>query len=108
MEKYDLKNKKIKLHNIVITITSSIDYYMERYMLLEDLEDLKSNEFVVVEGSHCSCYGFDDTEWEAIKYTEVELLKLATEKAKKSFWYAEEKQFYKLILDYFRGNNEQY
>lgn len=101
MEKYNLKNKKIKLHNIVITITSSIDYDMARWILLEDLEDLGHNEFVIVEGSHCSCYDFDDTEWGAIKYTGVELLKLATEKLKRRSWDKEEKQFYELILNYF-------
>lgn len=83
MEKYDLKNKTIELkntvqlHNILYATTSSPDYEMDRSILLENLEDVSYGEYVVVEGYHCSCYGFDDTEWEATKYTKEELIKLA-------------------------------
>ena len=95
--------QEIKLHNIVISLTSHIDYEMTRWILLEDLEDLEYKEYVVVEGYHCSCYDFNDTKWEAIKYTKDELLRLAKEKLKRNFWYGEEKQFYDSILDYFNA-----
>ena len=38
MEKYEIKNikNKIKLHNIVFSVTSEIDYEMSRFILLED------------------------------------------------------------------------
>ncbi|WP_288910785.1 hypothetical protein [uncultured Thomasclavelia sp.] len=77
MEKYDLKNKTVQLHNILFASTSSPDYEMDRTILLEELEDLKYGEYVVVEGGHCSCYDFDDCEWYATKYTKEELIKLA-------------------------------
>ena len=61
MEKYNLKNKEIKLHNILFATTSTIDYDMERLILLQDMPESKENEYVLVEGYHCSCYGFDET-----------------------------------------------
>ena len=106
MEKYDLQKEKVKIHNIVITITTKPDYEMNRWLLLEDLEDLKWNEYVIVEGFHCSCYNFDDTTWEAIKYTEEEeLVKIAKDRINKySFDSCDraEKEFYRLVLEYMR------
>lgn len=105
MEVYSLKDKdkafyskKIGLHNIVFSVTSNKDYEMERYFLLEGLEDLKYNEYVIVEGFHCSCYDFDDTNWEAIKCTTEELIKLSSEKLK--FVTGKEKEFYLLVYNY--------
>lgn len=72
MEKFDCKNLNIKLHNIVFAETSLPDYEMSRSILLET-----DDGFVIVEGYHCSCYDFNETEWEAMKYTEKELKKLA-------------------------------
>ena len=93
MEKYDLKLSNIKFHNIVLAITSKPDYEMWRYLLIEDLEDLRYDEYIVVEGYHCSCYGFDDTKWEAIKYTKNELLILAEKRIIENCWVKEEKDF---------------
>lgn len=103
MEVYSLKDKafdikKIGLHNIVFSVTSDHDCEMERWFLLEDLEDLKYNEYVIVEGFHCSCYDFDDTNWEAIRCTTEELIKLSNEKLK--FVTGKEKEFYLLVYDY--------
>ena len=39
MEKYNLKNKEIKLHNILFATTSTIDYDMERLILLQDMPE---------------------------------------------------------------------
>lgn len=103
MEKYDFKKDNIKFHNIVIAVTSERDYDMERWFLLEDLDDLRYDEYVVVEGGHCSCYGFDDTQWDAMKYTKEELLKIAESRLLENHWYKEEKDFYKLVKDYLKS-----
>lgn len=102
MEKYNLKKNDIKIHNIVIAYTTAPDYEMSRYFLLEDMKDLKYNEYLIVEGYHCSCYGFDDTRWEAIKYTKEELLKIAMDRVKNNY-YQEEKKFYKMVIDYLKN-----
>lgn len=77
MEKYNLKNKTdIKMHNVLFATTSERDYDMERLLLLEDMPDTEYNEFVLAEGYHCSCYDFDDTNWNCIKLTKEELEKI--------------------------------
>ncbi|MBP1905679.1 hypothetical protein J2Z32_002327 [Paenibacillus turicensis] len=74
MKKIDWKSLDIKPHNIVVAHTSEPDYEMQREMLLQYGYDT----FIVLEGWHCSCYDFDETEWEAIEYTRDELKKLAS------------------------------
>ena len=102
MEKYNLKLNDIKIHNIVYAVTTPNDYSMGRWLLLEDMPDTKYNEYVIVEGFHCSCYGFDDTKWEAIKYEKDELIKLAKIKANEDYWYKEEKCLWNYILKEFK------
>ena len=76
MRNYDLKDKSIQLHNVLFATTSPSDYEMSRLILLEDMPDLNWNEYVLLEGYHCSCYGFDETRWDATVFTEEELNKL--------------------------------
>ncbi len=78
MKEYNLKNKTdIKMHNVVFATTSSaVGWKMKRLLLLEDMPDTKIDEFVLVEGEHCSCYDFDDTDWDCTKLTKDELNKL--------------------------------
>lgn len=71
MKIIDYKTLDIKPHNILFATTSDQDYSMERTFLLDI-----SGTYVIVSGSHCSCYGFDETEWEAIEYTKEELKQL--------------------------------
>ena len=73
MKKYDIKGKKIEPYNIVCAITSEPDYEMTRIILLEDMPDTNYNEYILMEGYHCSCYGFDETEWDCTQLTEEEL-----------------------------------
>lgn len=74
MEKLYWKNIDIKPHNIMVACTSYPDYDMSRQILLQTEYDT----YIVLEGSHCSCYDFDDTEWEAIAYSRTELNSLAS------------------------------
>lgn len=76
MKNYEIKNKQIQLHNILYSVTSEQGYEMSRLMILENMPDTNWNEYVLAEGSHCSCYGFDDTEWDCIVVTEEELVKI--------------------------------
>jgi hypothetical protein len=96
MKKVEWKTLDIKPHHIVVAWTSEPDYEMSRLILLEK----EYNVFIVLEGSHCSCYDFDDTEWEAIEYTKDELTKLATIKIGEDFDYYGDKAFWKLVKEW--------
>lgn len=67
----------VNLSNVLFCTTSNIDYSMDRIILCEELPECEMNEYVLIYGGHCSCYGFDETSWEATVYTESELIKLA-------------------------------
>lgn len=84
MKKVDWKTIDIKPHHIVCAYTTNPDYEMSRYILLE----INYNSYVVLEGYHCSCYDFDDTEWEAIEYSREEILKISLADYNKNnyFW----------------------
>ena len=72
--------KKIKDFNlsqvpnwqIVFVVSSDKDYEMQRHIYVEGYPNY--DDCTIIEGSHCSCYDFDDTEWEAITYTQDELI----------------------------------
>ena len=84
MKVFNLDNFQIEPHHILVAVTSEPDYEMERRILLE----LNYDRFVLIEGSHCSCYDFDETKWSAIEYTRDELVKLANTKYNRMsrFW----------------------
>ena len=79
MKKYDIKGKIILPHNILYASTSPLDYSMDRIILLEDLSDIEYDEYVLLEGGHCSCFGFDETEWDCTLLTREELIKIIKE-----------------------------
>lgn len=76
MRNYDLKDVKIELHNVVFSTTTPEDYEMDRLLLLENMPQTNWDEYVLAEGGHCSCYGFNETQWDATVFTEEELNKL--------------------------------
>jgi len=73
MKSYNIKGKIIQPHNIVFAITSEPDYEMNRLILLEDMPETEYGEYVLSEGGHCSCYGFDETVWDCVQLTADEL-----------------------------------
>jgi hypothetical protein len=90
----NFKLTDIPHHEISVVVSSQIDYEMERYLLADDYPH--TNEFTIIQGSHCSCYGFDETQWEAITYEKEEfhtLMKLWI-----MYGYPEETTFAKLAL----------
>lgn len=92
MRKFEDANKfrkiGIKPHQILVAVTSEPDFEMSRQILLTDIEGLNWKEYLLLEGSHCSCYDFDDTDWSGIVYTSDELIKLANASYNKDdvFW----------------------
>lgn len=88
METINYRSLNIELHDIVVAVTSEPDYEMSRNILLE-----YKGEYVIIEGSHCSCYNFDETEWYVTKYTREELKKLANS------LYNQENKFWELVRE---------
>ena len=82
------KNEGIKPHQILVAITSEPDYEMDRKLLLTDIEGLECGEYLLLEGWHCSCYDFDETDWNGTIYTSDELGMLAKADYNKNdiFW----------------------
>lgn len=82
------KKEGIKPHQILVAITSEPDYEMDRKILLTDVEGIEFGEYLLLEGWHCSCYDFDETDWYGTIYTKEELIKLAEAKYNKNvvFW----------------------
>lgn len=69
---------KLTQVNILWAWTSDPDYEMNRVILVDLGVDTKTgkDEYLVLEGYHCSCYGFEDTKWEGTVYFEEELKQL--------------------------------
>lgn len=57
-------------------VTSSVDACCDwdRILFVEHYPEY--DEYTMIEGGHCSCYGFDSAEWDATVYTREELKKL--------------------------------
>lgn len=96
MRKYSdaniFKKEGIKPHQILVAYTSTPDYEMTREMLLTDIEGLNYDEYLYLEGGHCSCYDFDDTDWDGIIYTKEELEKIGLS-------YSKDNVFWKQVLE---------
>lgn len=82
----EFKYEGIKPHQILVVCTSYPDYEMQREMLLCDIEGLKYGEYLYLDGWHCSCYDFDETDWDGIIYTKEELIELSRDRKDDKFW----------------------
>ena len=95
IQKFDIKS--IPVEKIVFVLTSDIDYSMERIIFVEHWEDY--GNYLILQGSHCSCYDFDEADWDATIVDEEELKKLL------EGWDRQETglepQMAKLLRDYF-------
>ena len=60
--------ESIPARQILFAATSDQDYDMSRTIILDT-----DKSYTGIKGSHCSCYGFDETEWDATEYTGEEL-----------------------------------
>ena len=73
-----LNKLNINPHNILFSYTSKEDYEMDRIIILEgEIRGIDHEGYIVLEGGHCSCYDFDETDWNGTSYTREELKSLA-------------------------------
>lgn len=66
----------IRLTDVVLVATSDPGYSMTRTILVENYPEY--GQYCLIQGGHCSCYGFDETTWAATIYDAEELAALAT------------------------------
>jgi hypothetical protein len=69
IENFDVS--KIPFYKILFAVTSEPDYEMDRILILEDYPNY--DEYTVINGGHCSCFDFDETNWDATMYTDEEM-----------------------------------
>jgi hypothetical protein len=63
-------------YKILFVVTSRPDYEMNRVLIAENYPDYGS--YVIVSGYHCSCFGFDETQWDAMLVDTKEAEKVLT------------------------------
>lgn len=99
-----IKELDIKPCNIIISHTEAVNNPESNRMILlksmgtvYDLNGIIDNDhdYIVIEGYHCSCYDYDDTEWSGTLYKTNELKKLAQAE------YNHDEPFWKLVREYF-------
>jgi len=59
----------------MLVATEDIPYNPDKNDGLYDL--FKDSDYIIIRGSHCSCYGYEDIEYDATLVNEEELFKLA-------------------------------
>lgn len=68
---------------------------IDRVATSDELFDVSA----IIEGGHCSCYGWAEVTWDGVGYGRDELLKLAKSKIGDSGWYCRcEQRFWKMVI----------
>ena len=74
LENFDLRQGP--QWKILFAVTSNPAYYdMFRVLLVKDHPN--EDDLLLVQSTHCSCHGFDETFWDATWYTRDELIAVA-------------------------------
>ena len=99
MKKFEGNLNKLALlpHNIEFCYTSEQDYEMQRIIIITGIEGLQYDEYLVLGGGHCSCYDFDETEWDGVVWDNAEFHKLAESKSQKNYD-EKERRFWEIVL----------
>lgn len=95
----EINPKDIPLSDIILSYTNDEGYDAERDFLIDtwNYDDVKAS-YVIIEGEHCSCYDFDDIEWNMTAYEPSELVKVAKGRIGEGYFNPE---FWKMVLKYF-------
>lgn len=89
--------KAIEPWRIICASQSEPGYSEDRWMLIYGGEEIWDDVYVVLEGGHCSCYDWQEVQWDAVEYTRDELVQLAMNNSR-SGYYVAERRFWKLVL----------
>lgn len=96
MERVEI-NGEVELWRIICASQSEPDYSEDRQILLYGGDNECVDEFILLDGGHCSCYGWDEVEWSAVKYTRSELDVLSRSKAEDGCYYRSEREFWRMV-----------
>ena len=72
----NFKLTDVPVWKIIFISTSVPAYSMERICVAGEYPNY--GDYTLISGNHCSCFGFDETRWDAITYTRDELLKVVS------------------------------
>lgn len=70
----DFKIEQVPHSRIVFAATEENDYDGDRILIAESWPEW--NDYTVISGNHCSCFGFDEVDWDATVYDEHDLRKV--------------------------------
>lgn len=91
--------KAIKTWRIICAAQSEPDYSESRQILIYGGENSCEDKYILLDGGHCSCFDWPETEWDAIEYNKDELLTLAeSKKDGDGCYYDSEKAFWQCVL----------
>ena len=94
---------------IVCAAQSEPDYSEDRQILLyggNEGDYHGKGPFVVLDGGHCSCYDWEEVDWDATEYARDELVRLAESKLEGDGCYSKsEVAFWKMVLHAVAGSS---
>lgn len=96
MERVEI-NGEIELWRIICASQSEPDYSEDRQILLYGGDGEWQDEYILLHGGHCSCYGWQEVEWSAVRYNRSELDALSRSKASAGCYYESEREFWRLV-----------
>lgn len=96
MERVEISGE-IELWRIICASQSEPDYSEDRQILLYGGDGEWQDEYILLDGGHCSCYGWEEVEWDAVKYSRSELDALSRSKASAGCYYESEREFWRLV-----------
>ena len=92
---------RVEPWRVVCAAQSEPDYSEDRQILLYGGDEKayhNGGPFILLDGGHCSCYDWEEVEWDATEYTREELLTLMRSKLERGgFYYKSEKFFWKMV-----------
>ena len=94
---------------IVCAAQSEPDYSEDRQILLyggNEGDYHGKGPFVVLDGGHCSCFDWEEVDWDATEYSRDELVRLAESKLEGDGCYSKsEAAFWKMVLHAVAGSS---
>lgn len=90
-------NDEVELWRIICASQSEPNYSEDRQILLYGGHHEYEDEYILLDGGHCSCYGWDEVEWSAVKYNRSELDALSKSKANGGCYHESEREFWRMV-----------